>query len=159
MKIGKLASATLALVLAVTLGACGKSSYAQETLTEASGIKVTAENGKSSDEAFTEGAITVNEGDVIVISPFTEKGSFHLTITSSEGEVIYDEDASGKVLYTIGAKPGVYDVTTSGNDVTGWMTVFAQSKADIIAQDESLKEVLDEEGIDASVIPETTEAQ
>ncbi|MBP3892426.1 MAG: hypothetical protein J6D34_00115 [Atopobiaceae bacterium] len=146
MKIGKLASSMLALALALTLGACGgPSTYSQEVLTEASGIKVTAENGKSGDEALTKGAITVKEGDVIVISPFTEKGSFHLTITSSEGEVIYDDDASGKVLYTIGAAPGTYDVKTSGNNVTGWMTVAAQSSADLIAQDEALADALSEQ--------------
>ena len=145
MKFGKLTSAALALVLAVTLGACGKSTstYSQEMLDEASGIKVTAENGQTTDEALTEGAITVKEGDVIVISPFTEKGSFHLTITSSDGKVIYDDDASGKVLYTIGAEPGVYDVKTNGNDVTGWMTVAAQSTEDLMAQDEALQEALE----------------
>ena len=136
-----------AFALAATLAACGGTagSYEQVTLDEASGIKVTAENADSDMEATTEGAITVKEGDGIVISPFTDKGSFHLTITSSSSDVIYDEDVSGKQLFMIDAEPGTYDVTTSGNGTTGWMTVFAQNKEEEAAIDASLTEELEKQ--------------
>ncbi|MBQ6524333.1 MAG: hypothetical protein IJI12_06685, partial [Atopobiaceae bacterium] len=68
MKSFKLATTLAALALAATLCACTSTSstYAQETLTDASGIKVTAEYADSSSSATTEDAITVKEGDVIV---------------------------------------------------------------------------------------------
>ena len=152
MKVTKIASVAAASLLALTLMACttSSSSYEQYTLDEVSGIKVEAENAGSDSEAVTESGIEVKEGDVIVISPVTDKGSFHLTITSdADKSVIYDEDVEGRVLYTVAAKPGTYTVTTNGNNVTGWMTVFAQSQDELAAQDASLDEALEEAGLDA----------
>ena len=152
MKVSKIASVAAASLLALTLMACttSSSSYEQYTLDEASGIKVEAENAGSDSEAVTESGIEVKEGDVIVISPVTDKGSFHLTITSdADKSVIYDEDVEGRVLYTIEAKPGTYTVTTNGNNVTGEMTVFAQSQDELAAQDASLDEALEEAEPDA----------
>lgn len=152
MKVSKIASVAAASLLAFTLMACttSSSSYEQYTLDEASGIKVEAENASSDSEAVTESGIEVKEGDVIVISPVTDKGSFHLTITSdADKSVIYDEDVEGRVLYTIEAKPGTYTVTTNGNNVTGEMTVFAQSQDELAAQDASLDEALEEAEPDA----------
>jgi len=150
MKTYKIAAALSALALATTLVACGSpSSYEQTLLDEASGIKVTAENASAGSSAVTENAITVEEGDVIVISPFTQNGSFHLTITSQDGKTtVYDDDASGKVLFSIEAEPGVYNVTTSSNGVTGWMTVFAESQDDINEQDEALEDAFEREGVE-----------
>lgn len=149
MKSIKAISGIAALALAITLAACGgKGTLEQVTLDEADGIKVTAENASTDQEATTTGAITVEEGDGIIISPFTEKGSFHLTITSSDGEAIYDDDVDGKVYFMIDAEPGTYDVTTSGNRVTGWMTVFSQNKDDEAAINASLDETLEENDID-----------
>lgn len=152
MKVSKIASVAAASLLAFTLMACsgGSSSYAQYSLDAVSGVKVEAENADSDNEATSEGAIEVKEGDVIVISPVTDKGSFHLTITSdADKSVIYDEDVEGRVLYTIEAKPGTYTVTTNGNNVTGEMTVFAQSQDELAAQDASLDEALEEAESDA----------
>lgn len=121
------------LVMALALGGCGRksSSYEQITLDEASGIRVTAENAGTDQTATTADAITVNEGDGIMISPFTQQGSFHLTITSADGKTsVYDDDVSGQVLFMIDAAPGTYNVTTCGNNTTGWMTVFSRNKAD-----------------------------
>jgi len=149
MKSIKAISGIAALALAITLAACGgKGTLEQVTLDEADGIKVTAENASTDQEVTTTGAITVEEGDGIIISPFTEKGSFHLTITSSDGEAIYDDDVDGKVYFMIDAEPGTYDVTTSGNRVTGWMTVFSQNKDDEAAINASLDETLEENDID-----------
>jgi len=157
MRFGKIASMALGFALAFTLAGCTQSSstYAQVTLDDVSGIRVEAENAGSDQEATTEGAIEVKDGDVIVISPATDKGGFHLTITNAQTkEVIYDDDVSGKVMYTIGAEPGTYDVTTSGNGVTGSMTVFAQSQEELLEQDTSLAEALDEVEADAEAATE-----
>ena len=88
MKPMRFAALCASLALAVLLVACSHSSYTQELLTDAVGIKVTAENADSSQTATTEGTLVVNEGDAVVISPFTEKGSFHLTITSEDGKTV-----------------------------------------------------------------------
>ena len=153
MSIKHIASAAAAFALALTLVACGgTSTLQQEALDEVSGVKVTAENAKADNVATTDGAITVEEGDVIVVSPFTEKGSFHLTITAADGSNVYDEDVEGKVLFTVGALPGTYKVTTSGNGVTGWMTVFAQGTSELDDQDAALIEELGEMGVDTSIL-------
>ena len=156
MKTFKIAKALAACALALTIAACGGAgTYEQALLEEASGIKVTAENAGSDQEATTEGAIEVEEGDTIVISPDTTKGSFHLTITSADGgKTIYDDDVEGRVLFTTAAEPGTYDVTTSGNGVTGSMTVFAQSQEELLEQDTSLAEALDEVEADAEAATE-----
>lgn len=151
----KAALGAATILLSMTLAACGgASSYAQVTLDEASGIKVTAENAGNDQSATTTGAITVKEGDNIVISPFTEKGSFHLTIVSSDDkETIYDDDVDGKVLFSIDAEPGTYDVTTTGNGTTGWMTVFAQNEEEDAQIMDDLNKKLEEEGVDPSIVP------
>lgn len=156
MNIKKIASAALALGLALTLGACGKPvTYGQKVLDEAVGIRVDAENANADNTATTEGALVVAEGDVVIVSPFTEKGSFHLTITSADDDtVVYDEDVEGKIMFSIDVKPGTYDVTTSGNGVTGWMTVFAESGKDLADQNSELLEALKNDGVDTTELEE-----
>lgn len=147
-------------VLAFSLVACGGGpvSYKQELLTDASGIKVTAENAGSDQSAVSASAIEVKDGDVICISPCLDKGSFHLTITSSDGKnTVYDKDTDGRVLFTIEAAPGKYDVKTTGNNATGWMTVFAMSTKDIQEQNDALKEKLEQEGVEQETIDELTQ--
>ncbi|MBQ9005183.1 MAG: hypothetical protein IJ092_02295 [Atopobiaceae bacterium] len=159
MKAPQIVSAAAASLLALTLMACttSSSSYSQYTLDEASGIKFEAENAGSDSEAVTESGIEVKAGDVIVISPFTEKGSFHLTITSDDGKTtVYDDNVEGKVLYTIAADPGTYTVKTTGNNVTGWMTVAAQSQEELIAQDASLAEALEGTGVDPESLKDSS---
>ena len=154
----KITSAVAVLALALTLGACSStsSSYAQETLDEVSGIKVEAENAGSDSSATTEGAITVEEGDTIVISPNIEKGSFHLTITSEDGKTtVFDDDVSGKVMFTQAAEPGVYNVTTNGNGTTGEMTVFAQSQDELAKQNADLADAIEEATEDIEAEEET----
>jgi hypothetical protein len=138
-----------AVLLSASLVACGASSYSQELLDEADGIKVVAENAGNDQSAVTAGALDVEEGDVITISPFTDKGSFHLTITESGAdEPIYDDDVDGKVIFSIDADPGSYDVKTSGNGVTGWMTVFSENKEEQEAVTDQLVEKLAENGVE-----------
>ena len=98
-KLRSIASAICALALGMTLVACGgPSSYSQELLTEASGIKVTCENSKG-DTALSEGAIVVEENGIVVISPDLTKGSIHVKITSEDGKTtVYDDDADGRIL-------------------------------------------------------------
>lgn len=142
-----------AIVLAFALVACGGAGMLkQELLEEASGVKVVAEGAGAGQSVKTDDAIVVEPGDRIVISPCLENGSFHLTIASSDGTVVYDDDASGKVLYAIAADPGTYSVTTSGNNATGWMTVFAQGADELAAQNATLNETLAQVGMDVNEV-------
>ena len=157
----KIASSIVACSLACALAACGSKptpSFKQSALDDANGIKVEAVNAEGGASTTSGGAITVKEGDVIVISPVTESGNFHLTIApTGGGAAIYDEDVKGSVLFNIEAAPGTYDVTTTtSSGVTGDMTVFAQSKAEFDAMDASLADALEKEGIDPSSVLETT---
>ena len=157
-KVRIITTGTVATLLSVTLMACGgASSYDQVLLEETDGIKVTAENAGSDQSVVTEGALDVEDGDVITISPFTEKGSFHLTITESgEDEPLYDEDVDGRIMFSIDAEPGTYDVKTSGNGVTGWMTVFSENAEEQAEVTDSLAEKLEEEGLDEDIIETVT---
>ena len=148
---------TLALastLVALTLAACSsKSSYGHELLDEASGIRVVAENAKDA-TAITEAAIEVKDGDAIVISPCLDKGSIHVTITCQDEAktLVFDDDVDGKVMFTTGALPGIYDVETCGKKgATGWMTIFAQNQDELVAQDEALAEALESAGVDADI--------
>ncbi|MBO7674328.1 MAG: hypothetical protein J6S63_04905 [Atopobiaceae bacterium] len=154
MRAPKLASAVAAFALTASLVACGggPASYGHELLDEAEGIRVTAENADNTHTATTDGAFDLEAGDVIVISPFLEKGSIHVTITSQDGKTVYDDDADGKIMYSVEAEPGSYNVTTTANNATGWMTIFSESSQEIADQDAALVEELKEHGVDEETV-------
>lgn len=143
-----------ALVLVFMLVGCGgKSSLEIETLDEASGVRVTAENAGKDQVVDSEGAITVTDGDVIIVSPCLDKGAFHLTITSADGKTtVFDDDVTGRVMFQTEAAPDTYNVTVSGAGATGWMTVFATSADEIAQEDASLAEALEGAGVDPSLL-------
>jgi hypothetical protein len=150
MKLDSLAGVAASCALALALVACGKpSSYAQELLTEASGIKVTAENAAADSGALSESAVVVPEGGTIVISPCLDSGSFHVSITSADGaSTVYDDKADGRIMFTVPAAPGTYTVNTSAaTGTTGWMTVFAMQQSELDQQDAALSEALQKEGL------------
>ncbi|MBR2682663.1 MAG: hypothetical protein IKE22_05285 [Atopobiaceae bacterium] len=152
----KIMAAFAALTLCFGLAACNKPSfYSQETLDEAAGIRAEAENGREDQAATTEGALVVTEHDIVIISPDVDKGSFHLTITSSDkGTVVFDDNVDGRVLFTQAIEPGTYDVTTYGNNVTGSLVVAVHSQDEWDAQNDSLAEALDEADTDLETVPE-----
>ena len=157
-KLTKILSVCAALVLCAVLAACGSStsSYTQYALDEVSGVKVEAENGTADQETTTEGGLVVEKNDVVIISPNTEKGSFHLTITPSGSTTpAYDEDVEGRVLFTDALEPGTYNVTTHGNGVTGELVVAAQNGDEFAASDGSLAEALEDAGVDPEVLKTT----
>ena len=155
MKTSRIVSIAIATAMALMLVACGSqesSSLSQMTLDEADGVKVIAENATADNECFTEGALTVEEGDVIVISPFLSQGSLHVTITSTDGKTTaYDDDADGQVLFTVAAEPGTYNVKTSGGahgKAVGEMTIFSQSGEELAEQDAALADELEKNGVE-----------
>lgn len=155
-RLTKIMAALAALTLCFGLAACNKPSvYSQDTLDEAVGIRVEAENGTKDQEATTKGALVVKEHDIVIISPDVDKGSFHLTITSSDtGAAVFDDDVDGRVLFTQAIAAGTYDVTTYGNNVTGALVVAVHNEDEWNAQDAALGEALDEANIDIETVPE-----
>ena len=161
--ISTVALLSLALVLATMLVACSSSSFSQEILENDTGglyLKITAENA-SGNSATTTGALQVAEGDIVVISPDLTKGAIHVTITSSDGKIVaYDDDAKGRVLFTIEAEPGMYDVKTKGaNGATGSMTIFAERSTELEAQDAALAETLAQNGVDPSAVSRSAQSK
>lgn len=148
MKKTKVTSLLATLALALGLAACGSGAAASlsiEPLDEAVGVRVVAENAGADQMAISSGALTLQGGDVILVSPDLQKGSFNLTITSQDGATTaYDDKAEGRVLFTCEANPGTYDVQVSGDGATGTMVVCAQSAEELAAQDASLEEALEE---------------
>jgi hypothetical protein len=149
MKVKKFLLMAVAVAMVCVLGACNSGSIKLEMLEEADGVKVTADHANKDNVATCESALTVADGDVIVISPCLDKGSFHLVITEHDaGTVLYDEDVDGRIMFPIEAAPGEYNVEVSGNKATGWMTVFAKSSEELEAEDAALDEVLEQEGVE-----------
>lgn len=149
----KVCATMAAMAFAVALAACGASSLGMESLEEVSGVRVTAENAGSDHTVESQGAIVVEDGDAIIISPCMDRGGFHLTLTKNDdGTVVFDDDVDGRVLFQIDAAPGTYDVVVSGNGATGWMTVFATNADELGAQNDSLAEALEGAGVDPSIL-------
>lgn len=159
MKSLRIVAIAVAAALVLALGACAGGMLSLEELEYDDGsggtyLKATAENGANGTESFSERALTVGEGDVIVLSPFTENGSFHVTITSSDDKsVAYEDDVSGRVLFSVGVAPGTYDVSVGANSVTGSMTIAVRDSAELAAENESLAEALKESNIDPNTVP------
>ena len=151
MKFAKLGPIATALALALVLVGCGNgapSSFHQNRLTDASGVRVEAQNAGPDMEATTEAAFTIKDDDVILISPNVDEGSFHVTIAQTgSNNIIFDEDVSGKMLFTIEGDHGTYDITTRGNRVTGALVIAAQNEKAFTQQNESLESVLETEGV------------
>jgi hypothetical protein len=157
MKTKRIAGLIALLGLAVVLVACGKpGTLGIESLEEVAGVRVTAENAGSDQVVTSEAAVVIENNQVLVFSPDLESGKFHVTLTSSDGTVAYDEDVEGRVMFTVGIDPGTYDIEVSGvNGATGWMTVFGMSGDELVAQDEALAEALEQTGLGSDVL--TTE--
>lgn len=148
-KMGNLAAFATAAALSLSLMACASSasSYSQETLTDVSGVKVEAENASKDSMTTSEDALEVKEGEVIIVSPLTEKGGFHVTITPSQGgSPIYDQDVTGSILFPVEAEPGSYSITItpSGKNVTGELTVFATNADEYASVTENSSEIIQE---------------
>lgn len=150
MKFAKLGPIATALALALVLVGCGNgapSSFHQNRLTDASGIRVEAQNAGPDMEATTEAAFTIKDGEVILISPDVDEGSFHVTIAQTgSNKIVFDEDVNGKMLFTIEVDHGTYDITTRGNRVTGALVIAAQNERAFVQQNEGLESILETEG-------------
>lgn len=143
-KLVRIASILAIFALALGLAACnndkGKGTIGLDTLEEVSGVKVTCENAGKDQEAISAGAIVVDKGDHICISPDFTQGGVHLTIVSSSGKTTaFDGDVNGRQLFTVEAKAGQYDVKVTGNGATGSMTVFAENKEEAAKINEDLE--------------------
>ena len=156
MRVSRLMGIMATVALSGSLIACGQvdGKLSIDALEDVSGVKVVAENAGTDQSAKSAGAIEIEDGDALVISPFIEKGHLHLTVTSGDGDTVaYDDDVDGRVMFQVDAEPGDYDVkVVGGGDTTGWMTVFSQDEDEMAKQDASLKDTLEENGVDSDVV-------
>ena len=151
MKRFKILTGAAALAFCLALAGCGannagSAAYTQKPLSEgeACGVEVVANNAKD-ETATTKDALTVKEGDLIILSPMTDGGSFHVTITSSDDKTpVFDDDVSGSVLRSVEAAPGTYDIETKANTVSGSLTVSAQNKEEYERQNAELESIMGE---------------
>ena len=152
MKTRSIATAVAVLVLAITLGACGKGTLSTN-MTNEGAVEIVA---KEADIATTTtaGSITVDEGQCIVISPVVEEGFIRVTIETGDGKVtVYDKDVTGTEYFTVDADPGIYDVVTAAENATGHVVILTADQAKV-ATPEQVAQVFS----DAGVKPEYVEA-
>ena len=118
---------------------------------EPGSFQVVAENADEDSVASSE--ISIAEGDVFIVSPMLEKGSIHVVLKDVDTEeVALDETVSGSVFYSYEVKPGDYTLEVSGASgaaATGSVSILTTSAKAIEEQDESLKQTLEEMGVDA----------
>lgn len=125
-------------------GKVGGGTLSAEIIAETGAFKVTADNADAKAAIETEEAITLKEGDVLLVSPDLTRGKMQLTITSKSGEVVYDEEKSGRVLSTHEIAPGVYNVNVTCKEAgtTGSLLVVGTSAEDYEKQNGALDAAL-----------------
>lgn len=104
-------------------------------------------------EGFAEGSgtgnVTIGEGQGLCVNHIVERGSFHVKATSSDGEVVFDEDLTDNIANLVEVPAGEYDLVISAKNATGTVDVIAY---DIEAQamaDATLDDALERNGVDA----------
>ena len=144
MKISKLASIAVALLLSITILGCTSenSSMSMVSISDgtASGVEITAENSDASET--NEEAIVVGEDGMVSFDSMGDKnakGSIHVTLTSKDTKkVAVDDDFPLGGYVTRVAEPGTYDVAIECKDATGTLRIYSGAVDDAATQVEQL---------------------
>lgn len=156
MKHGKLKIVLLAALCALTMsmvaltGCAGSQGTLSSDINDETGAYVvTAENAGKGSALGMSGGLVIEEGQVLMMSPVLEKGALQVTLSDETGTVLFNEEASGKVLSTYTVDPGNYGVGISckTDGTTGTLLIVGIDPADFEKQDKVLEDLLAESGI------------
>ncbi len=130
MKMRKIFVTLVSLLLCVGITACGKKTVLTLTMEDdPSVITITTDGPGTQDGVLSQDAVTVAEGERIVVTPDFSKGSVTLRISSKDGaNTVYDDKVEGTDPLLIEAAPGDYTISVKGTDdgAVGSMTICAQ---------------------------------
>ena len=138
--IKRIAAAAFAVLM---LAACGKSEFRMDATPVFA--EVTAKNAAA--DATASGAITVSEGECVVISSNIKKGAVNIMFKDHTGNIELNEsfDGSGFSSYTI--TPGEYDVTAAVTEkATGTITVLVLEEGGFDEQNFDLESAVEAAG-------------
>lgn len=148
--VGLVCALVVCMVALVGCGSkAGNGTLSAETVAETGAFKVTANDAKADDGVSKAAALTLNEGDILIVSPDLEKGKLQVTLKDASGNVAFDQEMSGRVLSNHEVKAGTYDVTITCKEAgtTGSILVINQSAEEFAAQNKALDEALAEQGV------------
>ena len=138
--IKRIAAAAFAVLM---LAACGKSEFRMDTTPVFA--EVTAKNAAA--DATASGAMTVEEGECVVISSNIKKGEMSIMFKDHTGNIELNEayNGSGFSSYTI--TPGEYDVTAAVTQkATGTITVLVLEEGGFDEQNFDLESAVEAAG-------------
>lgn len=126
-------------------GAKGGGTLSSEFVSETGAFRVMADNADANAGVSVSGAVTLKEGDILLVSPDLTSGDLLVKLTDGSGVTAFDEVVSGRVLSTHEVAPGTYDVSVTCNrtGTTGSLVIAAQSAEELEKQNQELEEVLD----------------
>jgi len=139
-------SSITVLVIVLVLGLCACSQIQFEV--ESDGTSVHAEAVGKADGSAT-GNIRIDEGYGICINHIVESGSFHVKVTDSSGNIVFDDDIENNISDFVDAAPGEYDIVFTANKAIGTLDIIAydkriQEEADAALPD-NIREMIDAE--------------
>ena len=146
----------VSMALAGLLVACGGTNASRSLSSgeEPGTYEVSAVNAGEDQVASSE--FTIGEGELFIVSPMLEKGSIRVALSiAGTDEIMFEETVSGSVFYSYEVDPGSYILDISGvegEDATGSVHILTMSAKELEEQEESLKESLEEVGMDPSVL-------
>ncbi len=139
--IKRIAAAAFAVLM---LAACGKSEFRMDAAPVFA--EVTAKNAAA--DATASGAITVSEGECVVISSNIKKGEVNIMFKDHTGNIELNESYDGNGFSSTPITPGEYDVTaTVTKKATGTITILVLEEGGFDEQNFDLDSVLNEMGI------------
>lgn len=140
----RIAKIVVSAVTVLVLAACGGGTLGVES--DDSGVHAVAEG---SAEGSGNGGITIEEGYGLCINHIVNGGSFHVKATSSDGEVVFDEDITNNIADMVDVEPGEYELWITANNASGTVDVIPYDKEAQAEADASLGDALDQVGVDA----------
>ena len=134
-------------------GCAGQGTLSSEILDDTGAYKVIANDAAKNSAIKVDSLVTIEEGQLLLVSPDLQMGSLDVKLTSASGEVVFEEDVSGRVLDTYEVKPGKYDisVTCTTNGTTGVLVVNPVDAEEFAKQDAGLEAALAEAGVSGAL--------
>lgn len=145
-KIAAFATCAFVACVIALVGCAREGTLTHETIAETGALRVTADNASEGADVAAKGAVTLKEGDALLVSPDLQSGRLEVTLRDASGKTAFDMEASGRVLDTHAVAPGTYDVgvTCKETGTTGALVVSAVSANEFKGQTEALDAALAE---------------
>ena len=129
-------------------GKAGGGTLTAQKIEETGAFQVTADNADRDAGIGTDNAVTLKEGDELLVSPDLTKGRVQVTLKDKSENVAFDKEVTGRVLNTYEVAPGTYDVKIVCKEAgtTGTVLVTNKNAKENAAENKALEKTLEEVG-------------